>query len=384
MSAISRPKTLARVASEMDHLYAFQMMNRTNDLQRVALNDSFASQSSLGSPMFRKQSMTNKRPKVDVSSPEIMTNAQQGQENDIEPFAQVNDENDAPQDQIMEERKRSSLLTEEECFGEGGYQLTELEIQNLANFKKVENKYPVLINYLANVQVEINQAMRAILCDWLVEVAEEYNMASQTLFLAINYIDRFLSLMVVGKSQLQLVGVACMFIAAKFEELSPPNIDDFVYIADSTYSRQEICRMEGLVLKSLSYSLSVVTPFNFIEYFVSIAIDNLRADMLDFHQAFDFLAKYISELGLIDSLYFCYSPSTYAMSCVVLALFVLVSPWWNPRMEEACGRTFGELSPCIMQLHRIVSNPKNSKAIKEKYAQERFFHVADIKIPALV
>lgn len=56
--------------------------------------------------------------------------------------------------------------------------------------------------------------MRSILVDWLVEVAEEYRLQTETLYLAVSYIDRFLSYMSVVKSKLQLVGTAAMFIAA--------------------------------------------------------------------------------------------------------------------------------------------------------------------------
>ncbi len=63
-------------------------------------------------------------------------------------------------------------------------------------------------------QPDITFVMRAILVDWLVEVGEEYNLHSETVFLAVNYIDRFLSYMSVQRSKLQLVGTACMFIAA--------------------------------------------------------------------------------------------------------------------------------------------------------------------------
>ena len=59
--------------------------------------------------------------------------------------------------------------------------------------------------------------MRGILIDWLVEVAEEYRLEAETLYLAVNYIDRFLSHVPVNRSKLQLVGVTCMLVASKYE-----------------------------------------------------------------------------------------------------------------------------------------------------------------------
>ena len=63
-------------------------------------------------------------------------------------------------------------------------------------------------------QPDVTYSMRSILVDWLVEVADEYRLHTETLFLAVNYIDRFLSQMAVQRPKLQLVGAACMLIAA--------------------------------------------------------------------------------------------------------------------------------------------------------------------------
>ncbi len=68
-------------------------------------------------------------------------------------------------------------------------------------------------NYMTK-QPDITFSMRSILVDWLVEVGEEYKLKNATLHLAVNYIDRFLSFMSVQRGKLQLVGTACMFIAA--------------------------------------------------------------------------------------------------------------------------------------------------------------------------
>lgn len=63
-------------------------------------------------------------------------------------------------------------------------------------------------------QQDITSSMRSILVDWLVEVSEEYKLHRETLFLAVNYIDRFLSKISVLRGKLQLVGAASMFLAA--------------------------------------------------------------------------------------------------------------------------------------------------------------------------
>ena len=76
-----------------------------------------------------------------------------------------------------------------------------------------EPKYAPKCNYMTK-QPDISFPMRAILVDWLVEVGEEYKLNSETIYLSVNFIDRFLSMMSVQRGKLQLVGTACMFIAS--------------------------------------------------------------------------------------------------------------------------------------------------------------------------
>merc|ERR1711915_1103197 len=142
--------------------------------------------------------------------------------------------------------------------------------QDIYNYlKESESKHLPKWNYMAK-QTDITHSMRSILVDWLVEVSEEYKLQTETLHLAVNYIDRFLSYMAVQRSKLQLVGAACMFIAAKYEEIYPPDVAEFVYITDDTYTKRQVLRMEHLVLKVLEFNLSVPTSYLFINKMVAM------------------------------------------------------------------------------------------------------------------
>lgn len=82
--------------------------------------------------------------------------------------------------------------------------------------------------------------MRSVLVDWLVEVVDEFNLQSTTLYMAVGLVDRFLSVMSVLRGKLQLVGTTAMYIAAKLEEIYPPELVDFAYITDNTYSQTQV------------------------------------------------------------------------------------------------------------------------------------------------
>ena len=79
--------------------------------------------------------------------------------------------------------------------------------------REMEVKCKPKVGYMKK-QPDITNSMRAILVDWLVEVGEEYKLQNETLHLAVNYIDRFLSSMSVLRGKLQLVGTAAMLLAS--------------------------------------------------------------------------------------------------------------------------------------------------------------------------
>jgi len=113
--------------------------------------------------------------------------------------------------------------------------------------------------------------MRAILLDWLIEVCEVYRLHRETFYLAVDFIDRFLSLSPsVPKNRLQLIGVSCLFIGAKIEEIYPPKLQEFAYVTDGACTEEEILNMELMILKGLNWGLSPMTPNNWMRMYLQI------------------------------------------------------------------------------------------------------------------
>lgn len=67
---------------------------------------------------------------------------------------------------------------------------------------------------METIQKDVNANMRGVLVDWLVEVADEFKLLPDTLYLSVAYVDKYLSINVITKKKLQLLGVASMFIAS--------------------------------------------------------------------------------------------------------------------------------------------------------------------------
>lgn len=113
--------------------------------------------------------------------------------------------------------------------------------------------------YLARLQPFLTSQMRSVLVDWLVEVADDFRLHTETLFLAVSYLDRFLSSRQIQREELQLLGIACLYIAAKYEEINPPHIEKFAYVTDNACSTEDIVAVEAEVLCCLHFRLSVPT-----------------------------------------------------------------------------------------------------------------------------
>ncbi|KAH9662427.1 Cyclin-B2-2 [Citrus sinensis] len=137
-------------------------------------------------------------------------------------------------------------------------------------YRKMESFSCVSPEYMMQ-QFDINEKMRAILIDWLIEVHDKFDLMSETLFLSINLIDRFLSQQQVVRKKLQLVGLVAMLLACKYEEVSVPVVGDLILISDKAYTRKEVLEMESLMLNTLQFNMSVPTPYVFIQRFLKAA-----------------------------------------------------------------------------------------------------------------
>jgi hypothetical protein len=120
-------------------------------------------------------------------------------------------------------------------------------------------------------QGDINEKMRAILIDWLIEVHHKFELMDETLFLTVNIVDRFLEKQVVPRKKLQLVGVTAMLLACKYEEVAVPVVEDLVLISDRAYTKGQILEMEKLILNTLQFNMSVPTPYVFMRRFLKAA-----------------------------------------------------------------------------------------------------------------
>merc|ERR1719186_1520473 len=148
----------------------------------------------------------------------------------------------------------------------GNPQLVVEYVNDIYNYlRHLQTVQCVKADYLAG-QTEIQPKMRAVLIDWLVGVQLQFHLLQETLYTTVAILDRFLQVEVgaFSRNKLQLVGVAAMLVAAKYEEIYSPEVQDFVYITDEAYSEKDILRMEIRILATLNFDLGRPLPIHFL------------------------------------------------------------------------------------------------------------------------
>ncbi|KAL3812337.1 hypothetical protein ACJIZ3_013605 [Penstemon smallii] len=282
---------------------------------------------------------------------------------------------------IVKEVKKEPEIREDDPQMCGPY---ASDIYQYLHAMEMEAKRRPSPDYLEKIQKDVTANMRGILIDWLVEVAEEYKLLSDSLYLTVSYIDRYLSANVINRQKLQLLGVSSMLIASKYEEISPPHVSDFCYITDNTYSKQDVVKMEADVLKSLRFEMGNPTVKTFLRRFTMIAQEDFESSSLDL----EFLGYYLAELSLLD--YGCvkFLPSLVSASVVFLSRFTLqpkLHPW-NFALQSQSGYTAADLKECVCILHDLQLSRRGSSlvATRDKYKQHKFKYVSALSSPSEV
>lgn len=233
---------------------------------------------------------------------------------------------------------------------------------------------PVPADFLTKQEV-ISDKMRSILVDWLVEVHLKFKLTADSLLLTVQLLDRFLAAKSVQRSQLQLVGVTCLLLAAKYVEVYAPEVRDFVNITDRAYTRREIMDMEVQVLTVLKFRLQLPSPLVFLKRFARL----LGADA-----QLECLAQYILELSLVDARMSRYQPSHVASASLLLANKVMKKPEpWPAALCKASHTTEQSLRPCGRELCALLQGAEKSslQAVRKKFSSEKYHSVAKLLNP---
>ncbi|CCE63038.1 hypothetical protein TPHA_0D04050 [Tetrapisispora phaffii CBS 4417] len=180
-------------------------------------------------------------------------------------------------------------------------------------------------------QYYMRPAMRAILVDWLVEVHNRFEYTTETLLLAINLFDRFLSQNKVTMSKLQLLAITSLFVAAKFEEVNLPKVVNYSYLTDGAATEEDIITAEKFMIQSLRFNISSPSPVSFMK-----RISN--SDDLTDPSNMDSISQFLIEYTTCSSKFIDLKPSlASSMSMYIARKINLQHSVWDDQIKKLSG-----------------------------------------------
>ncbi len=167
---------------------------------------------------------------------------------------------------------------------------------------------------------QVTENMRGQLVDWIVGASQELSLLEETTCLAVVILDRVLCARPVSPARVQLVALACLLVASKYEEIYYPRIEDLLWTVSDTVTQSELIKAELIVLKTLAFDLSSPTPYHFLRRFSKAAGASARQHSL---------TKYLIILSLSNYAMLQFPPSLVAASAVYLSrAMTYQSPIW--------------------------------------------------------
>ena len=170
---------------------------------------------------------------------------------------------------------------------------------------------PKPVHTYMKTQKEINEQMRSILVDWIIDVHHKFGFTDETLFMTILIIDRYCTIENITRIKYQCLGITALMIACKHEEINVPKVEDFIYITDNAYTKEEVFQMENDVLDKLNFCLLYPSPIKFYEY-LSLHFN--------FSKKYHMLGKYLMESFLLDLKYIKYKSSVISCACAYIVM----------------------------------------------------------------
>ena len=192
--------------------------------------------------------------------------------------------------------------------------------ENLIN-EENNNKYKINSNYF-NFQNDINDKMRKVLIDWLIEIHYKLKFKEETFYTTIYIIDAYLSQKRIERKNLQLLGITAIFIASKLYEINSGNIEDYSNITAKTYNKEEIINMESDISKTLNFNFLIPTPILFYEILTKKM--NLENDSYEYK-----FGEFLIQSYIMDSESFKYNYSIISYSSLYLISKIFKLNYYN-------------------------------------------------------
>lgn len=220
---------------------------------------------------------------------------------------------------------------------------------------------------------DFSPGMRAVLTEWLLQVSEEFSNRPETLFLAVNLVDLYMSKKTVPRTKVQLVGITCLLIASKMEETHYPDIGELLYLCDGIYTRPQLLDMEMKVVMTVRCTANMPTVISFAELFLQESGVGTSGPAAS-------LTRYLAELSIL------YHPAGSLSSSLVGLAIVCVACWQYRHsfrsIVELSSYSVHDLLPYVQAVQAMILEVRDGPTgyIPRKYNSEEEHKVAALEL----
>lgn len=232
--------------------------------------------------------------------------------------------------------------------------------------------YSIDTDYMSK-QSDVDSRMRAILIDWLVDVNLKFKLLPQSLFVAVNIIDRYLSVKTVSRSELQLLGISALMITGKYEEIYPPVLKDYTAVCADVYTCADIVRMEADIITTLKFNVTQPSSI----YFLQLIQQRLKLEPRPL-----IFVQYILELALLDMESMKFDNLTLVAGAIYLVNKIFKRGKWTNDLSLICGVSEHNAKVCAKELYLIIHQVEclGLSAIKKKFSAPVYYEVSRFKV----
>jgi len=277
---------------------------------------------------------------------------------------------------LNESEENKESLTSNSCLQYAQEYINDI-LKNLIDEEKTI-LFDINPNYFYR-QNEINQSMRSILIDWIIDVVNNFNYKDETLYNTIYIIDSYLSKKIIERKNFQLLGIASLLISSKFNEIYIRKIEDYLFITNNSYSLDDIKHMEEEIAKTLNFNFLVPSCLSFYE------IITKKFGISDDINKYNF-GQFLMQTFLMDfhSLYFSYSTIAIASLFIVMKFYKIKdykllydTQFYSIKIknENSPGNESSIIRECANVICNVINEIINSKLTStvRKYSNFEFY-----------
>ena len=201
----------------------------------------------------------------------------------------------------------------------------------LKTSKEIEKKFRIHSSFLNNHN--LNPDSRLLMVDWMIEIFYMFNSEASTFFLAVDILDRYLqnAKINIEDKDIHLIGLTCIFIASKIEDLCPFQMKHIVEdLGKNKFKNVNILEKEIDIIQTINFELFNWTTYDYICIQLSDFKKNNKdvmekLNMKQYFESYENCCFFLSKAVQLNYKFTQYLSSLKGLGCLICGFDILVS-----------------------------------------------------------